>query len=113
MELVDVVETEPCVYEYRVTTPFYDPVTVDVPPPPNPDGVGNASINEPAAAGGESDSEKKKKNDQKRAYSKETDASIRDKCSKGFYEDHKGRCLKKLKKKDEMKIKKSKGKSKK
>lgn len=105
MHLVNVVETEPCVYEYSVTTPFYDPVTVAVPPPANPDGEdsnGTASPDEGTTNIANKSTKKK--------YVESMSTSEGGKCPDGFYKDHKGRCMKKLKKKDAAKKNKNKSK---
>lgn len=100
MALTNVVETEPCVYEYSVTNPFYDPVTVDVPPPANPDEEDVVSADEVAI---DVDNSKKKN-------TASLSPSEGGKCPEGFYKDHKDRCMKKLKKKDSAKKNKSKSK---
>ena len=91
MRLVNVEETEPCVYEYSVTSPFYDPVTVASPPPANPDGEAIPADKTTYSA------------EYKEKKAASTVAGEKARCPEGFYRDHKGKCMKKLKKKDAAK----------
>ena len=91
MRLVNVEETEPCVYEYSVTSPFYDHVAVAVPPPANPDGEAIPADKTTYSA------------DYKEKKAASAVAGEKARGPEGFYRDHKGKCMKKLKKKDAAK----------